>query len=150
MGINEYIQIGTRIKEARTKAGMAQKEMAEKLHISVSSYSNYENGYREPSFETIRQICKILESSVDELLGLYKIEGAINAELSRLDSITRQHIQLFESDGYKIELGDINVQITDKKKTTHIVSRKDFMTMIHHCYIDMDNNMEKLLRNYIH
>jgi len=72
MGINEYIQIGNKIKKARLKAGIPQKEMAEKLHISVSTYSNYENEYREPPYETINQICGILKISIDDLLGWNK------------------------------------------------------------------------------
>lgn len=69
MGINEYIQIGAKIKEARSKSGFTQKEMAQKLHISISTYSNYENGYREPPLKTIESICEILGYSLDDLIG---------------------------------------------------------------------------------
>ena len=48
MGINELIKIGSRIKAYRKESGMSQREMADKLGLSYSTYSNYENNYRDP------------------------------------------------------------------------------------------------------
>ena len=36
MGINQYIKIGTRIKEARLAKQIPQKEMAKRLSLSAS------------------------------------------------------------------------------------------------------------------
>lgn len=69
MGINQYIQIGSKIKEARLSRNISQKKMAEKLGLSVSTYSNYENNYREPKLETIEKICDILGITIDELMN---------------------------------------------------------------------------------
>ena len=59
MGINVFIKIGRKIKEARIAAKLTQKEMAKKLGLSVSTYSNYENEHREPPLEVIKSICDI-------------------------------------------------------------------------------------------
>ena len=48
MRLGEYFEIGKRMKQARTNAGINQREMSAKLSLSNSSYSNYENGYSEP------------------------------------------------------------------------------------------------------
>lgn len=69
MGVNEYIKIGSRIKELRIEKGIKQKDMAGMLGVSVSTYSNYENGYREPSMDIIEKAAKILEVKIDELIG---------------------------------------------------------------------------------
>lgn len=69
MGVNEFINVGARIKEARTKKGYTQKEMAEKLKIPKSTYSNYENSHREPSSTIIKSIASILEMDVRELFN---------------------------------------------------------------------------------
>lgn len=69
MGINEIIQIGTQIKQKRIEKGLSQKEMASYLGIPVSTYSNYENNYREPKAEIIKKIADKLEISVKELLN---------------------------------------------------------------------------------
>ena len=69
MGINQYIQIGSKIKQARICKGIRQKDMAEKLGLSISTYSNYENNHREPEFDTIKKACCILGMTIDELIS---------------------------------------------------------------------------------
>lgn len=69
MGINQYIQIGSKIKDARLSKHISQKDMAERLGLSVSTYSNYENNYREPKLETIEKICEILGITIEELMN---------------------------------------------------------------------------------
>ncbi|MBE6135828.1 MAG: helix-turn-helix transcriptional regulator [Erysipelotrichaceae bacterium] len=43
--------------------------MADKLNVSRQSYINYENGDTEPSFDTLKNISRILNTSIDDLLG---------------------------------------------------------------------------------
>ena len=69
MGINQYIKIGSKIKQARISKGIRQKEMAVKLGLSVSTYSNYENNYREPKLDIVEKICCILDMTIDELMS---------------------------------------------------------------------------------
>jgi len=52
-----------RIKEARTKAKMTQREVAEKIGVAVSTYSGYERGASDPDVNTLCKIMSIL--SVD-------------------------------------------------------------------------------------
>lgn len=77
MGINQYIQIGSKIKEARLAKGIKQNKMAERLGVSVSTYSNYENNYREPKLDLIHQICDILDIEIDDLLGISQFDSNI-------------------------------------------------------------------------
>lgn len=58
MGINQYIKIGSKIKKARISKGIRQKDMAEKLGLSISTYSNYENNYREPKLDIVERYVK--------------------------------------------------------------------------------------------
>ena len=75
MGVNEFIQIGNRIKEARLNAEpkISQKEMAEKLKIPVTTYSSYENNHREPNADIIQKITEILGITIPYLL--YGVEN---------------------------------------------------------------------------
>lgn len=59
-----------RLKELRTNKKLKQKEIAEKLGISVTCYAGYEQGYREPDLKTLIALCKFFETSADYLLGL--------------------------------------------------------------------------------
>lgn len=70
MGVNEYIQIGSRIKEERlrTTPRISQKEMASLLGIPVSTYSGYENNSREPSLPIITKVAEILNIPITNLI----------------------------------------------------------------------------------
>lgn len=70
MRIGEYLQIGKKIKNARINSGMSQGEMARKLGLSNSAYSNYENSYSEPSVEIMEKFCDVLGMTIPELLEL--------------------------------------------------------------------------------
>ena len=73
MGINELLNIGSKMKKIRIENGIPQKEMAKLLNLSVSTYSNYENGHREPPEDIITKFCIELNISLAELLGLGNI-----------------------------------------------------------------------------
>ena len=57
-----------KIKYYRKLNNFTQEEMATKLNVTRQSYINYESGETEPSFETLKQISKILNTSIDLLL----------------------------------------------------------------------------------
>lgn len=66
--------IGSRVKEARTKAGLSQKQLSEKLELlSVytcrGSISRIENGQRAITDIEIDAISKVLNVSLDYLFG---------------------------------------------------------------------------------
>lgn len=70
MRLGQYLEIGKKMKTARTEAGISQRDMAKKLKLLNSSYSNYENGYSEPPVETILKFCDVLNITFDDLLGV--------------------------------------------------------------------------------
>ena len=62
-----------RLKEERQGCGLTQKQMAEFLNINLYAYKTYEalaTNHREPNLETLIKITKILDVSVDYLLGI--------------------------------------------------------------------------------
>lgn len=67
--ISEYLRIGERIKKLRQAAGYTQKEFARLLNIPVSTYSNYENGNREPRISVLNEIAKKLNISLNDFLN---------------------------------------------------------------------------------
>ena len=70
MQLSEYLEVGKKMKTARANAGMSQRDMAIKLSVSNSAYSNYENGYSEPPAEIIIKFCDILDITLENLLEL--------------------------------------------------------------------------------
>lgn len=59
------------LKELREEQGKTQKELAEDLHISQVTYSNYELGKREPNIETLIALANYFRVSIDFLVGRY-------------------------------------------------------------------------------
>lgn len=67
----KYINmIGKNIKYYRKLANMTQTELANKLNIKQSTLANYENNKRDITTDTLKQLCKILKVSADELLEI--------------------------------------------------------------------------------
>lgn len=57
------------LKTLRKSQGLLQKDIAEKLGISVATYSSYESGSREPSIDRLLEIADFFNVSVSELTG---------------------------------------------------------------------------------
>ena len=68
MRLSEYLEVGRKMKTARTNAGISQRDMAKKLALSNSSYSNYENGYSTPDIYTLCKLAVIFDITLDELV----------------------------------------------------------------------------------
>ena len=64
------MKFNERLKKLRLESGQTLKSVAKELNLSISAYSNYEQGIREPSLETLAKICKFFDVSADYLLGL--------------------------------------------------------------------------------
>lgn len=59
---------GEKIKLARRKAGLTQKELGEKLKVSQAMIGQYENGKRNPKLQTVRKIADALEINLFDLI----------------------------------------------------------------------------------
>ena len=62
-------EIGSRIKETRLKLGLKQKELAEKIGVSESRISQYENGSQNPRINTLIKLSEALGVSLKSLCG---------------------------------------------------------------------------------
>ena len=58
-----------RLKELRLKKGLTQTELGEKVGVKQSTFTNWENGKREPSYENLVKLADLLEVSLDSLFG---------------------------------------------------------------------------------
>lgn len=56
------------LKYIRSSLNISQKEIANYLKLNPSSYSNYENGRREPSIDVLIKISNFLNVEIDKLL----------------------------------------------------------------------------------
>lgn len=59
-----------RLKELRKEKGLLQKDLAQKLKTTNSSISDWEKGRSQPDLQTLANLARFFEVSVDYLLGL--------------------------------------------------------------------------------
>lgn len=63
----KVMTVGEKIKTAREKKGLTQRQVAEQIGISQPVYCDWENGDGVPSWARMKKIARVLEVSLDEL-----------------------------------------------------------------------------------
>lgn len=112
MGVNDFIQIGSRIRTERVKQGYTQKELARLAGIPYSTYSNYENNNREPSAEALCKIASALNVSVDSLwLSLSAAEEVTEGDAYDLITLAGYNLERLKSGYYSIHNHDFSEEI---------------------------------------
>ncbi len=66
-----------RLKSLREEKGISQYKLAERLGVSRGLLSNYEQGSREPDYDTLILIADYYGVSADYLLGLTDVKGRL-------------------------------------------------------------------------
>ena len=60
----------TRLRDLREDADLTQDKLVQKLGMHKTTYTNYEQGKREPPFDFIIKIAKFYKVSIDYIAGL--------------------------------------------------------------------------------
>ena len=55
------------MKDARTRAGLSQQELADKLGVSRQTINAIEKGDYNPTIKLCLAICRVLDKTLDEL-----------------------------------------------------------------------------------
>lgn len=58
-----------KLKAARALKDMTQKDLADSVGVTRQTINAIENGEYNPTIKLCRQICKVLDKSLDELFG---------------------------------------------------------------------------------
>lgn len=61
------------LKELRARAGLKQETVAAALGVKQNTVSNWETGTSEPDIDTLRKLCRILNCTAAEILGMEPI-----------------------------------------------------------------------------
>ena len=83
----DTLRIGHYIQHLRKSAGMTQKELADKLHISFQAVSKWENGDSLPDTAILLDLCDVLNTTADKLLNGGSL-AATERRLMRLEDVT--------------------------------------------------------------
>ena len=63
-------EIGNRIRKYREERNMTQKQLAERIGVSNSRVSNWEQGLNRPDADIVAAVCVALDVSPSLLLGI--------------------------------------------------------------------------------
>lgn len=77
------------IKTHRKRKGIKQKDFAERLGMKVSTYSNYENGFRPFPNEILQQIADELDIDVKNLLYYAPVSAQLYLTIPTEDSVNK-------------------------------------------------------------
>ncbi len=69
MKVKKY-EIGSRIRKYREERNMTQKQLAERIGVSNSRVSNWEQGLNRPDADILAAVCVALDVSPSLLLGI--------------------------------------------------------------------------------
>ena len=101
-----------KLKEARKKNNLTQTEVAKKLNIDYTTIGRYENGITEPNIETLKQLAKLYNTTVDSLIDNdvpYLLDKSLlsqeqNEIIDQIINLTREQCMLVSAyiEGLKI------------------------------------------------
>lgn len=110
-----------RLKILRKKKGLLQKDIAEYLGISRTTYVKWENGLHEPAFNEIEKLADYFNVSVDYLLGRSDIPNAANPAVANKDTLSQKKKDIIEK---LMLLSDEDLEILEAAADA-IIARRD-------------------------
>lgn len=72
------MEFGDKLRSLRTKAGLTQLDIAEKLDVSAAAVGAWENGRAKPRLTKLGQLAELLGTSAADLMGEDAAETAIS------------------------------------------------------------------------
>jgi DNA-binding XRE family transcriptional regulator len=72
------MEFGDKLRSLRTKAGLTQLDIAEKLDVSAAAIGAWENGRAKPRLTKLGQLAELLGTSAADLMGEDTTETAIS------------------------------------------------------------------------
>lgn len=81
--------LGKRLAELRNKKGISQYELADRLGFSRGKLANYEQGSRQPDYETLKLFANYFEVTTD-----YLLDNSDIAESTKNVTVAGQEINL--------------------------------------------------------
>lgn len=91
--------LSERIKTLRKKKGMSQEELALELHVVRQTISKWENALSVPDADELIHLTKVLEVSVNSLLGVEEKESLLYEDLvSELTKVNEELARICEQE----------------------------------------------------
>ena len=67
--------IGARIKEVRSKKGLTQEQLSERIDINPKYLSSIERGKENPTLNTLIKLAQSLDVNIDDFFAMVEVEN---------------------------------------------------------------------------
>lgn len=106
------------LKTVRKKRGLTQKEVADMLGVTIATYSRYESGQYEPSFENMEKLAKLFSVDITYLFNfkLGDIQVSYMTPEYIPDNLSSLYLTL-RAYGLEIEKKDLKFYLTPDQPT---------------------------------
>jgi transcriptional regulator with XRE-family HTH domain len=127
--------LGQKIRYIRKKAGLTQKEAAEKFYVIPQTFSRYEKDQREPDYGFIKSFCDYFEVSADWLITdkgkIYRKDSKVADNILEIFSAFLASLDNIDN-GFDEQAMNLNLDIEKLKEP------KNFICMIKYMMSDLD------------
>lgn len=108
-----------RLKQLRTEKKMTQQALADLVNVNRVTYTNWENGKREPELDKVVELATELNSTVDYLLGNSDI-NYLDITEKELKNLSKEEAQILSDEMKKnlfsiFEIGKDKFNMTDEE-----------------------------------
>lgn len=86
------MEFGDKLRSLRTKAGLTQLDIAEKLDVSAAAIGAWENGRAKPRLTKLGQLAELLGTSAADLMGEDTTEAAISGTSRKVPLLGFAHM----------------------------------------------------------
>lgn len=107
------MEFGDKLRSLRTKAGLTQLDIAEKLDVSAAAIGAWENGRAKPRLTKLGQLAELLGTSAADLMGEDATEAAISGTSRMVPLLGFAHMGDFEDEGSLADEVEVPASIAD-------------------------------------
>lgn len=107
------MEFGDKLRSLRTKAGLTQLDIAEKLDVSAAAIGAWENGRAKPRLTKLGQLAELLGTSAADLMGEDATETAISGTSRMVPLLGFAHMGDFEDEGNLADEVEVPTSIAD-------------------------------------
>lgn len=107
------MEFGEKLRSLRTKAGLTQLDIAEKLDVSAAAIGAWENGRAKPRLTKLGQLAELLGTSAADLMGEDTTEAAIKGTSRIVPLLGYAHMGDFEDEGELADEVEVPASIAD-------------------------------------
>ena len=113
------MHFGEKIKSLREKKLLTRGKLSDALGIKYSTLSNYENGVRQPDFDTLKMIAKYFSVSIDYLLEdtddkKSQLDSEIIGMIEKIEQ--KEEIKMLIDESQKVSPDDLKIVINLLKR----------------------------------